>query len=184
MGRLGFAGAWQAEQYRTQRELYIGGIPARHLEARLDTIHAPVDARGVFASLASLVVLLATFLPWYAITPAPRPPLLGSQLTIVDLGYGGWRWAIPAVAVAALVLGVVDALIRPAQRFAVLSFFALRVLVLALLGLVIAAVVVHTPHHVLGVSNAVGTVRWPAWGALAAAVVGFGSSLAAAPRSD
>jgi len=104
-------------------------------------------------------------------------------LTIFDAGYGGWRIAIPFVALAALVCGIVDALLRGGDRGALLSFVLLRVLVLVQIGLVVAAIVAKTPHGALAnpVVDALVSVRWPAWGALAASVVAVGGSLAAAP---
>jgi hypothetical protein len=60
-------------------------------------------------------------------------------------------------------------------------FVALRLLVVAELVAVVAAIALRTPHAVGGASGIAATIRWPAWGALAAAVVGSGASLAAAP---
>ncbi len=148
-----------------------------------------MDSRAVFVSLASAVVLVATFLPWYDVTPPASPSgralsALTGPLTILDHGFGGWRFAIPVVALAAVVIGVADALIRAGQRGALLSFVALRMLVLAQLGLVIAAIVARTPYG-LGTGSGltfIVTVRWPVWGALAATVVAAGGSLAASGR--
>ena len=178
--------AWSALGFRSQEELYAGRRNAPTPPTRR-TLRGPVDSRGVFVSLASAVVLGATFLPWYEVTPPSTLSgraisALTGPLTILDHGFGGWRYAIPIVALLAIVVGVADALIRAGQRGALLSFVVLRIIVLAQLGLVIAAIVARTPDGLgHGMTFVVG-VRWPVWGALAAAVVAAGGSLASSGR--
>jgi hypothetical protein len=176
-------GGWAGDGYEDLSAARRSGQRSEH------ALRAPVDARGVFVSLASAVVLVATFLPWYTVTPQHGAAgrvlaSLTGQLTILDHGFGGWRFAIPAIALVAVAAGIVDALIRAGQRFALLSFVVVRVLVLAQLGLVIGAMVDRTPKG-LDVGSTVRLfvdVRWPVWGALAAAVVALGGSLAASGR--
>jgi len=132
-------------------------------------------------SLASAVVMVATFLPWYSVLPpSPQAATSLGELTIFDMGFGGWRWAVPGLAALGLIAGVIDAAVRPAHRGAVTAFVVLRLLVVAELAVVVLAIAFRTPHGVGAASDLAATIRWPAWGALAAAVVGSGAAVAAA----
>jgi hypothetical protein len=175
-------GVWGEDQYRTHSDHHGAPTAAGPVPRSRHKLHVPVDSRGVFVSLASAVVVVATFLPWYAVLPPnPQAPTSIGELTLFDTGFGSWRWALPAAALLAVVVGVADALARPTRRGALAVFVALRVIVLVELALVIAAIAARTPHGVGLAAELPATVRWPAWGSLAAAVVGFGASLAAAP---
>ena len=129
-------------------------------------------------ALASAVVLAATFLPWFGLTPSGSAQTLGA--TILDPGYGGWRVLVPMVAVAAMVVGIANALLRPADRGALAVFVVLRALVVTQAGLVVAALATKAPHTLAQGAGSLVVLRWPAWGAVAASLVALGGSLAGA----
>ena len=149
----------------------------------LSRVRHVVDARGAFVALGSAAVLVASFLPWLALTPlagatAGAAPLLA---TILDPGYGGWRGFLPVAAAVGVVVGVVDAMMRSTDRGALFVFLVVRLQAVAQLGLVVATLAAKMPGPGAPVQGAVAvSLRWPAWGALAAAVVALGASAASA----
>jgi hypothetical protein len=135
--------------------------------------------------MSSLVVLAASFLPWFQLslsdTSAARSTVaLTRQVGIYDPAYSGWHLAIPVACVVTIIIGLMNALLRPAQRGAVFVFALLRISGLLLLLVVLVTLFVKEPHGLGLTSSVTVSVRllWPAYAAAIAAFVGLLSSFA------
>ncbi len=147
------------------------------------------DQRGPFVAACSALLLVACFLPYYRVAtlagvPLPQP----RTFTVVDSVFGGWRAALPLVAVVALGLGVTNSLLRVGSRGAVGILSLLRFVALIQLGLWILVMV---ERHVVGtgpVAASLGAkptvaLTWVAWAAVAAAAVALAGSFASMTNS-
>jgi hypothetical protein len=191
-GRIGTSqsvAAWAYERDWTDDELFASG---RRGTVRPDAgapRRRPLDPRGAVIAAASAVAVIVTFFPWYRYnaiegSSGTARAVLGSA-SLYAHGYGGWRLLIPLLAILALVLGLGNWLLRPGDRGAVMVFVVLRLVVLALLGLTVAAVFQHAPNGVeLGGKVLESDFEVTVWPAVAAGVVALGASLAMVPQED
>jgi hypothetical protein len=172
---------WDNEDYWAQQELFAGNKRPPRISA---TRRAALDPRGAFVALTSAVVLISTGFAWYkvaaAVPGADGPNSVERSVTLFAHGYGQWRSFIPALAGVAVVAGVTNWLLRPGDRGALFVFVTLRLAALCLVGLTIAAMVVHAPRASDLSARLVfsSSVLWPVWVAVGASVVGFVGSLA------
>jgi len=157
-------------------------------------VRSRFDPRGLFSCVASLVVLVASLLPWYVLRVIGTAGVTANPLnevfhfTLTSNAFGGWRVFIPIVAGATAVVGLTSSILRSGDPGAVAVSMTLRVLTLLELGLVVAALVMRTPTHPLHLNlplsvETVIEVGAGAWVALAGAVLAAGGAMASTGRS-
>lgn len=148
------------------------------------------DQRGAFVAAFSAFLLVACFLPYYRIAAVAGVPLSqGRTFTVVDSVFGGWRVALPLVAIVALGLGTTNSILRVGSRGAVGILSLLRFAALVQLGLWILVMVDRQVEGTgpVGASlgaNATVALTWAAWAAVAAAAVALAGSFATMTNSS
>jgi len=141
-----------------------------------------MDGRGIFVSGASVLLLPACLLTYYALDGVTRSGRhVHATLTVVASAMGSWRVAIPILAGLCVVAGVIDAFLPVAASGAVTVFVILRVAVVAQLGVWILTAVLRTPTVPAGSPAA--SVTWVAWVAIGVAAIGVLGSLASKARN-
>ena len=164
--------AWDNEEAWSSGEVYVGGTRTGRSTTPLSR-RAVSDVRGMFVAGASAFVLLASLLAWHPSSDR----LTGSRLTWSNYGYWSLHDILPAAAFVAVVLGVVNALLKAGDRGAMGVFVTLRLVLVIQLGAVIASIIASASSFgAAGEANF--AVLWPAWLALAGCVVALLSSLA------
>ncbi|MCL5445426.1 MAG: hypothetical protein M1121_05130 [Actinobacteria bacterium] len=127
------------------------------------------------------------FLPVYSFTLYdPTGQSTTTSLTMFDHGYGGWRFILAAVLALSVVIGVINSILKVGDKGAVFVFVVLRVLCLAQLGMIVAAIVIKTPQGIVvphGFTSSV-SLLWPIWPLLAVGVIAMGGALAAQGKVD
>jgi hypothetical protein len=122
------------------------------------------------------VVFGFAVLPWYRLLSSTPG---GIELRLYSTGFRGWYLAIPAAAGLGVLLGALNALMRPGEKGSVPLFISMQLLALVTIGLVGAAIFVRHPSALkLAHPGVTVALMWPAWGALAAAVVALCATLA------
>jgi hypothetical protein len=134
------------------------------------------DHRGLFAAGCALVIVVLTFFPFYfwRVGPAHK------ELSIWSTQYSGWYVAIAVVGVIAILVGLVNFLLRPGDPGALAVFILLRLLAVSSVALIACAMYFRTPAGTLttGPLAPVISLRWPIFAALGAALIMLASSLA------
>jgi len=164
-----------------------------------DPVRQIFDPRGVFVAAASLLLLGACALPYYHVVSAGDSGLRASHdYTVVRNAFGSWRVALPAVGALAIVVGVVNSMLRAGATGAVSVFVALRLAALAQFGLwivvaldrqVVVAQVASPatssppPVPAGGTTPTIG-VTWLAWIAIGIAFTALAGSFAAMRKPD
>jgi hypothetical protein len=139
---------------------------------------ARVDLRGAFAAILSLLLVAGCFVPFYSVHVANSKAV--TTLTVLDNAYPEWRVVILIVSVLCVLVGLGNSVLRVGTSGAVPVFVALRVLVIAQLGLWVYAFVARVPHHASPALSF--AVTWEAYAAMAAAFIALAGSLASIGR--
>jgi hypothetical protein len=163
---------------------------AMHDAARTGQVHEtnrPIsitDPRGLTVALLSALLIGACFLPYYRLSLTVGAGTLVFHYKVVDHLFGSWRvFVLPGVAVLCIVLGLFNTAIKPGPRRAVIVFFALRIAVLAQLGLWVFVCVDRTSTVQVPAGAAVTTaVTWVGYVAIGVALAAVGATFATRRR--
>lgn len=138
----------------------------------------------------SAFLLVACFLPYYRVAAIGGVPLSQPRtFTVIDSVFGGWRVAVPIVAVVALGLGTTNSILRVGSRGAVGLLSLLRFVALIQLGLWVLVMVDRQVASTGSVGASLGAkptiaLTWVAWAAVAAAAVALAGSFATMTNSS
>lgn len=169
---------WGTDPYRDQDALLVGSR-RRAQSADRSALLARLDPRGIFVAVVSALLLPACALTYYNVPGVTR---LGKKVTptytVIAHAFGSWRVLLPVLAGLAIVVGIVNAFMQVAAPGAVTVFVALRLVVIAQLGLWVLAAVQRTPHGAAFGSGGIVTVTWVAWAAIGIAAVAVLGSFA------
>jgi hypothetical protein len=165
------------DHYRSLDEMKA--VPVRGKSSLLG--RAGRDHRGLFAAGWALDIVVLTFFPFYFWRVGPNAT---KEFTIWSPQYSGWYVAIAFVGVIAILVGLLNFLLRPGDPGALAVFILLRLLAVASVALAALAMYFRTPNGTptTGPLAPVISLRWPIIAALGAAVIMLASSLASGLR--
>lgn len=141
-------------------------------------------------ALFSVFLLVACFLPYYRVTAIGGVALSEPRtFTVVDAVFGGWRIVLPVMAVATLVLGITNSVLRVGSHGAAGIVSLMRLLALIQLGLWVLVAVERRVSGTGPVAASLGAnpavaLTWVALATIAAAAVALAGSFATMSNSS